>query len=289
MKTSPDSYSCRLLRRVFFVVALCFFAMPAARAGLTIDVHFYQSPGIFCLPYLSTNTVTPNDPSSSYFISSPSGSIHGELNAGAPFSNPGSGGFNTLGDLIQELTNGNWTLLVTNNTSTNQYSFKVSVSGVTTNMFSLVTIVFPASGAVFVTNTPIFTWQGPTNWQGTLSVFDDFTDTNGDDFNEVSAGLPPAQMNLPSPVMLPDGTNLLIVDYQYNVTATVIASTPTNASQSLSGWVSTATLETYNESQFIVGSPPVSASNGGHTLVAHYTFDDANNLGADSSGKRLFL
>jgi len=192
--------------------------------------------------------------------------------------------FGTLDSLVQELTNGNWTLLVTNNTSTNQYSFKVHVTGLTSNVFSPVIITFPTNGAVSVTNNLTFTWQGPTNWSGTLQVNENFIDMNGNNFGEASASLPTGQTNWLSPVVLPDGTNTFQADYQSNVAAIVIASTPTNASQTFAGWVSTATLETYENSQFIVGTPIVNVSSGGHTLVAHYTFDDAGSLGTDSSG-----
>ena len=111
---------------------------------------------------------------------------------------------------------------------------------------------------------------------------DDFIDTNGNYNYEASAGLPPNQTDWPCPVVLPYGTNDFNPDYQSNATATIIASTPVNAgSQPISGWISTATLESYYHSQFVVGNSGAGAAVG---LVAHYTFDNANNPGVDSSG-----
>ena len=286
MKISSSTCAKLLSRAIYPLIAAVLLAATGARAGLTVDVHLYNNNNsFFAFPLLSTNIVTSNNPSNTYFVSSPLGGIHGELDAGSTFSQAGSGGYGDLGSLIQELTNGNWTLRITNSLSTNQYSFKVSVTGVTSNQFAPVVITFPTNGAVSITNSPTFTWQGPTNWLGTLSVNENFTDTNGNNYGEASASLPPGQTNWSCPVVIPDGTNTFNVDYQSNVTALIVAHTPTNnLLQPLNGWVSTATLETYNNSQFIVGSPVLGPSSGGHTNVAHYTFDNSSNLGQDSSG-----
>lgn len=286
IKTTTQAISAHLSGFGLLILATCLLFAPSARAGLTVDMHLYNNNNLFfAFPLLSTNTVTSNNPSNTYFVSSPLGGIHGELDAGSTFSQAGSSGYGDLGSLIHELTNGNWTLLITNTLSTNQYSFKVSVTGVTTNQFAPVIVTFPTDGAVSITNSPTFTWQGPTNWQGTLNVSENFIDTSGNNYSEASASLPPGQTNWPCPVVIPDGTNTFNADYQSNVTALIVAHTPTNnLLQPLSGWVSTATLETYNNSQFIVGSPVLNTSSGGHTNVAHYSFDNSGFLGQDSSG-----
>ncbi len=286
MKTAIHAISTRLSGFGLLILAACLLFAPAVRAGLSVNMHLYHdNNGYFAFPLLSTNTVTSNNPSNTYFVSSLPGNIHGELDAGSTFPQAGSGYFGTLGSLFQELTNGNWSLLITNNTSTNQYSFTVSVTGVTSNMFAPVIVTFPTNGAVFITNTPTFTWQGPTNWLGTLNVNENFIDTSGNNYGEASASLPPGQTNWPCPVVIPNGTNNFSADYQSNVTALIVANIPTNNFvQPLSGWVSTATLETYYNSQFIVGLPVISTSSGGHTNIAHYAFDNSGNLGQDSSG-----
>ena len=239
MKTSTHAISTHTSGFGFLILAACLLFAPAARAGLTVDMHLYNNNNsFFAFPLLSTNTVTSNNPSNTYFVSSPMGGIHGELDAGSTFSQAGSGDYGDLGSLIHELTNGNWTLLITNTLSTNQYSFTVSVTGVTSNQFAPVVITFPTNGAVSITNTPTFAWQGPTNWQGTLNVNENFIDTNGNYYGEASAGLPASQTKWPCPVVLPDGTNNFSADYQSNVTALIVANIPTNnLVQPLSGWV----------------------------------------------------
>ena len=256
MKTTTHAISTHPSGFGLLILAVCLLFAPPARAGLTVDMHLYNNNNsFFAFPLLSTNTVTSNNPSNTYFVSSPLGGIHGELDAGSTFSQAGSSSYGDLGSLVQELTNGNWTLLITNTLSTNQYSFKVSVTGVTSNQFAPVIVTFPTNGATSITNSPTFTWQGPTNWQGTLNVSENFTDTSGNNYGEASASLPPGQTNWPCPVVIPNGTNTFAADYQSNVTALIVANTPTNnLLQPLPGWVSTGTLETYNNSQFIVGS-----------------------------------
>jgi hypothetical protein len=285
MKTSTHAMSSFLSGPGLLILAACLLFAPPARAGLTVEMHLYNNNNnFFAFPLLSTNTVTSNNPSNTYFVSSPLGGIHGELDAGSTFSQASSSAYGNLESLIQELTNGNWTLLITNTLSTNQYSFKVSVTGVASNEFVPVIVTFPTNSATAVTNSPTFTWQGPTNWPGTLEVGENFTDMNGNNYGEASASLPPGQTNWPCPVTIPDGTNNFNVYYKSNITALIVAQTPTNnLLQPLNGWVSTATLEIYNGSQFIVGQPAPGTS-GGHTNVAHYSFDDSDSLGQDSSG-----
>ena len=130
MKSSLST-GAKLISCAFYsVMAAVLLAATGARAGLTVDVHLYNNNNsFFAFPLLSTNIVTSNNPSNTYFVSSPLGGIYGELDAGSTFSQAGSGGYGDLGSLIQELTNGNWTLRITNTLSTNQYSFKVSVAG----------------------------------------------------------------------------------------------------------------------------------------------------------------
>lgn len=260
--------------------AWCLIAVPA-HAGLTINIHLYHDNyGFFCFPFLSTNTVTPNNPSNSYFVTSTSGSLHGELDAGSAYPGASSGYFGTFDALTTEITNGTWSLVITNASSTNHYSYTVSVSGLNTNFYTAVVVTYPTNTAQFVTNQPVFTWQGPPAWAGTLHVEDDSIDTNGNSTYQASADLPGTQTAWASPMVLPGGTNQFNADYQSNATTLVIAAAPTNnASQTLAGWVSTATIETYYNSEFTIGTLLPT-----NNLVAHYTFDDPSNLGADSSG-----
>jgi hypothetical protein len=274
-----------LVHLTLLTLGFCLWAGPV-RAGLSINLHLYHdNNGFFGFPLLSTNTVTANNPTNTYFVSSGPGNLHGELDAGSTFSQAGSGYFATLAELVQELTNGNWSLRITNNLSTNLYSFPVSVTGLNTNLFAPVLVTFPTNGAVYITNVPTFTWQGPADWPGTLAVNENFIDAGGNDYGEASAGLPPGQTNWVCPVQIPAGTNTFEADYLDDVSTLVIANTPTNQLlQPLAGWVSTGTIETYYTSQFTAGTPAVTVpASGGHTLIAHYPFDDSGDLGLDAS------
>ena len=143
-----------------------------------------------------------------------------------------------------------------------------------TNIYAPVVVTYPTNTSQFVTNQPVFAWQGPLNWAGSLHVEDDSIDTNGNSTYQTSADLPGTQTSWPSPAVLPGGTNQFSADYQSNATSLIIAATPTNSAlQTLPGWVSTATLETYYNSQFTIGTPLTNSS-----LVAHYAFDNASSL-----------
>ncbi len=264
-----------------------------ARAGLTVDVHLYHDTyGYYFYPFLSADTNDPTFPDGTYMIASPqipSGGSQLQYVATNSTLNYLGGGGNYYGDFdsfLYGITNGQWSILVTNALSTNVYTFTVSVSGVTSNGFGApVMAVFPITGASEVTNQPLFEWTGPANWEGTLYVDDFFVDTNGNYNYEASTDLSTDQTSWACPVVLPYGTNDFFVDYTSNVTSQVVASTPVNGSaQPIAAWTSTATLESrfVADPLFTVGSP-VNTS-GGHTLVADYTFDNSGYLGQDSSG-----
>ncbi|HEY3931940.1 MAG TPA: LamG domain-containing protein [Verrucomicrobiae bacterium] len=297
MKSIIYGLSKHLFYAWLLILCACFWVMPTARAGLTVDIHLYHDTfGYYFYPYLSANTNTPNFPNGYYEITSPqyptNNSLGSQLQYQATNNTIGyaTGGGNYYYDFnsfLFGITNGQWSIFVTNSISTNQYKFTVTVTGVTSNSFGAPAVaVFPTNGAMNVTSQPLFSWTGPANWAGSLSVQDYYIDTNGNYNYEAAAGLPPDQTSWPCPVVLPDGTNDFSVDYTSNVTAQIIAATPTNnAAQPISGWISTATLEsdfTYDP-QFTVGTPVLGGS-GGHTLVAHYDFDNNGNLGEDISG-----
>jgi Concanavalin A-like lectin/glucanases superfamily len=266
---------------------------PAARAGLTVNVSLYHDTfGYYFYPYLSEDTNLPSLPDGTYYVDSPQIPTNGSqqifYETNNTLSGIGGGGsyYYDFASFIYGITNGQWSILFTNSVVTNQYFFTVSVSGITSNSYGApVMSVFPVSGDEFVTNQPLFEWTGPTNWAGSLYVDDNFIDTNGYYDYEASANLLPNQTSWQSPVVLPDGTNDLFVQYSSNVTAFVVASIPTNvAHQAISTWTSTATMQTEftYDPQFIVGpQPPLS---GGHTLAAHYAFDESGDLGLDTSG-----
>ena len=290
----------KLIRRSAGAGLLCLLALssglPAARAGLTVDIHLYHDTyGYYFYPWLNANTNTPGFPDGNYLIASPQIPNNGSqlqyqaTNNTLSYATGGGNYYSDFNSFLYGITNGHWSIWVTNSTSTNQYQFTVTVAGVTSNSFDApVVAVFPTNGAPFVTNQPSFQWTGPANWAGTLNVNDNLIDTNGNYNYEASATLPPNQTFWPCPVVLPDGTNDFNADYTSNVTAQIVASTPLdNASQPISAWTSTATLETSYDSIFTVGSlgsPILGNLNGGHTNIAYYSFEDDNLFAHDFSG-----
>jgi hypothetical protein len=287
MKLSITLLPYRLFRPRLVLLTMWLAAATSARAGLQMDMHLYGS--YFCFPWISTNSTPPSPTNTAYFVWSPSSTInsgiHFQLNPDNSITGSGSSFISDYQTFIHEITNGNWTLLVTNAVSTNQYTFKVTVSPtITSNLFAPVIITFPTSGQINVTNTPTFTWTGPAGWRGSLSVNDDSIDNNGNNNYVTSANLTPDQTSWPSPVILPNGTNNFSVNYISNATAIVTVSTPVDShSDPFPGFSFISTLETDAGQEFSVGAP-AGISALGHTNIAHYTFDDSSNLGQDSSG-----
>ena len=203
------------------------------------------------------------------------------------FLNGGGYGAGDFPSLMQSITNGSWTIQVTNATSTNIYSFTVSAPVFPADLLSPLAITFPVQGTSNVVNQPDFAWQGPTGWQATLQVSDSTNDAGGNSHYVTGAVLPPAASSWASPVTLPNGTNSFNVTYLSILTNQIVATTPLDSSSvPISTWTSTATLEEDANSVFSVGggSPGEGTMSHGHTLVAHYTFDDPDAKATDSSG-----
>lgn len=282
----------QLARLGVLIFTAAIFVSLEARAGLTINVNLYHDTiGYYFYPYLSEDTTAPFLPDGTYYVNSPqvptggSGEVFFETNdtlTGLGGSGSYYGDFNSF---LYGITNGQWSILFTNSTVTNQYFFTVSVSGITSNSYGPpVVAIFPLNNDAFVTNQPLFQWTGPSNWAGSIIVEDDFTDTNGNFYGELYDTILPTQTSLPCPYPLPNGTNQFDVTYTSNITALAVASIPTNhAGQAISTWTSTATMQTEfaYQPQFIIGQAPYQ---GGHTLEAHYAFDNSNYLGEDTSG-----
>ena len=88
----------------------------------------------------------------------------------------GSWVYPDIDSILQAMTNGQWSILVTNALATNHYTFTVTVSGIDSNILSQ-----PAYSGLSqrqrphgtnVSTSPTFTWTGPTNFPGTLTVND---------------------------------------------------------------------------------------------------------------------
>jgi hypothetical protein len=287
----------------FLLVLLAFAGgAPAARAGLTVDVHLYsQNSSYFAYGYLSTNSNSP-PPAGAISISSPQGVNQGTTIYytcdGATLSWGGGGGWSLsdVASFMAWLTNGTWTIGITNGPNTNLlYTFTVSAPDISASEFAAVVITFPNNGAVYVPNEPDFAWQGPIGWEGSINVNDWTNDSSGNGYYQAGATLSGSETNWASSTLLPYGTNTFNVNYTSNATPFIVASTPleTNSHAALPDWVSTATMESDASSTFSIGTAPAtggSAGSGGHTNIAHYAFDSPvlntnfpASLGLDSS------
>ncbi len=82
-----------------------------------------------------------------------------------------------------------------------------------------------------------------------------------------------------------DSNFTFYTQYSTNAAPCVSFSVPLNTtnSQPLANWSTSVAITLQNDSQFSISTAPTN-SDPGHFLVAYYTFDDSNNLGADSSG-----
>lgn len=293
MKSAICFVSERLLNFATLMFAAGLFTAFPARAGLTVDIHLYHfNQGYYFLSWLSTNATPPNFPTGTYLIASPtyptSGSwmhyqaTNNDINL---ISIDNDTIYPDLNSTLNAITNGLWSIWVTNSTSTNQYKFRVTAPSLTSNSFgAYASIGYPLNNTLYVTNLPDFAWSGPTNWAGYLVPSDFFVDTNGNYNYFTSASLSPDATNWTPSLALPNGTNSFELDYGSNITALVVASTPTNnAAQAISGWVSTANVQTFDSVLFVVGQPPASGI-GGHTNVAYYSFEDNNLFAHDFSG-----
>lgn len=289
MKTATFALLFRPFILNFFAVILWF--APAARAGLTVDVHLYHDQyGYYFYPWLNTNTTPPAFPAGDYEIASweipTNGSrlLYHATPTSFDYTNGGGNYYHDFGAFLYGITNQPWSIWVTNSTSTNHFKFKITVTGLTSNVFGAPALVtYPSNNQQYVSDLPTFTWTGPTNWAVPLQVWDYWIDTNGN-YNYVdSTYLNPGVTSWIPSVLLPNGTNTFTAYYDSNLTATVVAATPTNTvgGQAISGWISTAQMETSQGIQFTVGQP---ASPFDVNLVARYDFEVTNSPGLDSSG-----
>ena len=205
-------------------------------------------------PNLSTNTASPAVPFGDYFVASPGWPTNG---ASALYHYDATG-FNQVGgssygfsdfdapdfndSFIQNITNGPWSIFVTNSAVTNVYQFTVTAN-ITSNSILPVVIIYPPNTALDVTNQPTFIWEGPTN-DSDLVLYD------GPD----NVSLPVTQTSY-NGFTLPDGVDNFTVHYDQYSTTSVVSSVPLDSAlEPLSSWVSTEHVQDYSSSQFTVSA-----------------------------------
>jgi hypothetical protein len=133
----------------------------------------------------------------------------------------GENGYGDFASLMQQITNGNWSILFTNATTTNLDRFTVSAPNMTSNMLPATVINFPMDGSFIISNQTTFAWQGPSSWpvHGNAQVFNNsyYRSTN----------LPAAQNNWMVDTALPLGTNYsFYLQYITNNTTPVLKLSP---------------------------------------------------------------
>jgi hypothetical protein len=287
-------FPARFLRNALLVIILWLTAVPELHAGLTLTIDFYRnSQGqnyVFYTP-VATNNLAPAAALGTYVISSPDGQANGaqrgfDLTAAGISDRPEfdfQGSYNNFNSALQQITNGTWSILFTNATTTNLYTFTVSAPTINSNLMPATIIISPENGAINVPNQPTFTLQNPIDWPvmtaNTYFYNYDFS------FFDFPASIPASQTTWTDADPLPNGLNCTYnLDYVTNYTgALFVATTPvsTNVSyQAISGWATASILETGDSVSFAVTNPAAV----GTTLIAHYPFDNSGNLGHDTSG-----
>lgn len=261
MKSLPHALNHpRMLALLVSFMAL--FAAGSVHAGLTMEVDLNrgnyqgsQSYGFGCT--LNTNSTPPNVSFGDYFVVSPGWPTN--ANAAAYLFHFDSNGFNQVSannngfslfdstnfsdSFIQNITNGQWSIFVTNATTTNVYFFTVTAN-IGSNAIPLVSIIYPPNNALNITNQPTYLWQSPTNYDEQVL------------YTPISSYVLPVTQQGFSGDTLPAGTNNITVDTYYLSSAGVVSSVPTNSAGSpISGWVSTWHVWDYANVQFTVGSP----------------------------------
>ncbi len=179
----------------------------------------------------------------------------------------------TLPEVLQELTNGLWTLVLNEGSVTQQvYRFKVNQTGITSNQLSLPTITFPADDAEDVATTPNFTWTLPFP----VGEVDVSLGLANSDYAQLS----PTAIGWSRGFPLSPGDTEFVVYIKTNAANRISISTPTNAAnQALAGWTTKTKFSTRRAHQFWVG--PRSAAS---SLIAHLKFENSGFLSEDTSG-----
>jgi len=177
----------------------------------------------FAFPYISSLSPAPT---TTNFVSSPNRAF---ISSQSPSGgSPSGNAMASLSDIIDEFTNGYWSIVVNEGATNEQiFHFQASVSGLTTNLLSPVQILVPANGATAVaTNTP-FQWNGPAGFS-LISVSEESSNSANQFFNTFD---PPAT-NWPSPPEAYPGTNNFSVTYVFISFPGVTFSSPVDSASS---------------------------------------------------------
>jgi hypothetical protein len=225
------------------------FAQPAT-ASLNLEILRENADswgGARFLLFPQLDSVTP-DLITQHLVQSPHASFQGAI--GGQWSSSSAWMF-SLDSLIEECTNGVWTLYINKDDPSEQrYTFRVTISDLTTNVLGLTTIHTPAHGSTNVSPTPGFHWSGPTNLT-TLYAYV-LAPPGG---TSALTNPPSTATNWPSAPTLSSGTNDFQVRYSLRNVAQVAFTMPLDAGLNpLETWNASASLVSNARSRFVVAA-----------------------------------
>ncbi len=220
-------------------------------ANIHMQIYREQDPtfgDIFvAFPYINSTVPAPTG-SMTNTVESPNGKFYGEIHAGGGY--PSSYILSSFNDLMNEFTNGPWTLYINKGMpNERQFHFNATVNGLTMNLLSAVKIITPTNGAAGIPTNTAFIWLGPTNYSSLNGSKQFYSDNSG----YVGGTLAVTATSWPSPPALAIGTNRFDITYASNGFPGIIFSLPVdNASLSVSNWVTSFDLLTTATSVFAV-------------------------------------
>lgn len=240
------------------------FVTSAAHAGLTLTLEMSHevAPVYFTTNYqtllygFDPNTNLPAAPSGNYTVSSPTGALIESFDLSSAgtsnFTGYADSTFPDYNSFINKLTNGNWTITVSNGTTT-VYSFKISAPGFTSNTLPGINVIYPPQGSTITSNNPTFAWQGISWGSGDIQV----EDYSGASFFQENF-LATSATSWMSPSNLPAGGNTFLVTYSSPILSTITSSTPTNGlGQAIGNWTFQPFIADYAVNAFTVSNAPV--------------------------------
>jgi hypothetical protein len=256
---------------VLVLLGLGFFSH-RSQAAATVNISIWHGYS-FYYPQIGISGTPP--PVTFHWLENADGTFWRQV--GSTNGSSGFPGTNNLGAVIHTVTNGLWKLYLNRGDASEElYYFKVNLTGVTPAVLTPVIISTPANNSSGVTNMPTYQWSGPNTWEG-IDAYSNH-DVSG---NNYYVDLPGTATSW-SPGTLTPGPNYLLLIYYTNNYPGITFTTPTNSSGNpLADWNGTGTLNSYMYSFFNVTG---SSGGGGHTLAAHYSFENGGIFASDYSG-----
>jgi hypothetical protein len=267
---------------VFILTAIGFLPLPARARTITLSLEVARlqysvaDPNYQGRTFYSVNTFVYSDtaPVTIDLVSNYDGTFVGTETGDSRYF------YGDFATDLHELTNGVWTLLVNQGDVSQQtYTFTVSTSAFTNDIFPAIQIIDPPDGDLDVaTNTP-FDWAGPAAWEEIVLA------DHSLDYSFYTGSSPsPATNAWSPPPLLPLGTNEFEVTYKTNGTAWFTLSVPVDGDgHPFTNWVGGSKLTVFSQSGFIVSTNVPLSTSAGHELIAQYTFDNSGAPGRDAS------